>query len=170
MSSEEEETRRACAIVGELVLIASALDHQLNRICISVLALTESPMLGPVVASIDSTRKIEILKAYATKITAPEWMKALKAHAEAVEDVNRLRNTATHSVLSFQGGKAVLSSSSAAKLFRSINLTTKTAEKVSFSKLEAAIKKGEAALGTGVDLLENFERVAAERAKSTRRR
>lgn len=165
MKHEEEEARRACEIVGELVLIASALDHQLNHICISVLSLVESPLLESVVASIDSARKIEILKAYAGKITAQEWKKAIKAHAEAVEEVNRLRNTAAHSVLSFRNGKSVLSSPSAVKLLKSIDIATRTAELVSLDKLAAAIKKGEAAHASGVKVLENFQRVAAERKK-----
>ena len=167
---DKKKVRRACAIVGELVLIASALDHQLNHICISVLALTQSPMLEPVVASLDSARKVEILKAYASKITAIEWKKALKAQAEAVEKVNRSRNIAAHSVMSFENGEPVLTSPAAAKLFKSIDLATKTAEKIRFTELEEAIKGAEAALGSGMKLLENFSRVEAERKRRKKAR
>jgi hypothetical protein len=161
-SEEEEEAQRAYAIVGELILIASALDNQLNRICISALSLTESPMLEPVVASLDSARKIEILKAYASNLTAMDWKKGLKAHAEAVEVVNRARNIAAHSVMSFRDGKITLHSPAAAKLLKSIDIASKTADRVDIQELAAAIKNGEVALGSGIDLLGKLERVAAE--------
>jgi phosphoenolpyruvate synthase/pyruvate phosphate dikinase len=156
--------KREYATVGELVLIASALDYQLNHICILVLGLAASTMLEPVVASIDSAQKIEILKAYATKITKPEWKKALKAHAEIVEEVNRWRNIAAHSVMSFKAGAPVLTSPAAAKLFKALDLTTKTAETITIDQLVAAVRKGERGLGSGETLLVNFARVAAELA------
>lgn len=162
--AERQEARRACAIVGELVLTASALDHQLNRICISALALVECPMLEPMVASLDSARKIEILRAFSTKIAAPQWRKAIRDHAETVEKVNRARNTAAHSVLSFQKEKAVLSSPAAAKLLRSIDLTTMSADRISLGKLEAATRAAEKALGVGENLLMNLRLVATKRA------
>jgi len=169
MTSEEEETKRACAVVGELILITSALDNQLNQVCISVLALADSPMLEPLVASIDSARKVELLKAYASKITSAAWKKGLKDHAEAVEVVNRARNVAAHSTLSFQDGRAALHSIAAAKLFKSIDLKTKTTERIDLSELEKAIRKGEATLASGVNLLENFKRIAAERERAENR-
>lgn len=165
MTSKEEETKRAYALVGELVLIAAALDQQLNRICIAVLALVDSPMLEPLVASVDSARKIEILKAYATKITAKQWKKGLNDHARAVEAVNRWRNIAAHSVMAFDNGKAVLEAPAAAKIIKTLDLTTKKAEKVDLGKLEDAIHKGEAAYNAGITLLQNFERVRAARAR-----
>ena len=161
----DDEAKRAYAIVGELVLIASALDHQLNHICISVLALTESPMLESVVASIDSARKIEILRGYATKITSAQWKMGLKDHADAVEAVNRARNIAAHSVMLFEDGKPVLHSPAAAKLFKAIDLKSKTAAKTNIGTLERAIRKAEVALSSGGNLLKNFERVAAERER-----
>lgn len=160
-----EEMRNAYAIVGELVLIASALDYQLNRICISVLALIEAPMLEPVIATIDSSRKIEILKIYAAKIADPGWRKGLSDHVTAVEAVNKARNIAAHSVMTFEGGRHVLSSPAAAKLLKTIDLTTKTARKVDIAELQNAIRKGEAALGSGENLLENFRRLNAERER-----
>ena len=170
MVPQEEAVHRACAIVGELVLIASALDVQVNHVCISVLALTNSPMLEPIVATIDSPRKIEILRAYAAKIDAPQWRSALKKYVKSVEAVNKSRNIAAHSVISFQDGEAVLTSPAAAKLLKSINLADRTGEKLSFTKLERAIRKAEETLGTGVNLIANFDRVAEERARRHRPR
>jgi hypothetical protein len=168
ITTEDDEIRRAFGIVGELVLMASALDYQLNQICISVLPLTPSPMLEPVVASIDSSRKVEILKAYASKIRAPDWKKAIRSHAKAVEEVNRWRNIAAHSVMSVRAGRPVLFSPAAAKLFRAIDLSSKTAERIDLARLEQAIITAEKAHAGGVNLLQNFDRVATERARRSR--
>lgn len=48
--------------MGELVLIANALDYQLNHVLIEILHLTDSPMLEAVVATLVTVNKIEMLK------------------------------------------------------------------------------------------------------------
>src|ERR1700683_5276791 len=52
-----------CAIVGELVLVASALDAELNRVTAAALRLGDAPLLLPVIATFDPERKIEMLRA-----------------------------------------------------------------------------------------------------------
>jgi hypothetical protein len=160
--AEGEEAQRLYAVVGELVLTAAGLDDQLNRICIKVLNLGEAIMTEPVVASLDARAKIEILKENAKKISQPIWKKALKDHLEALEKVNKWRNIASHSIMSFKDGHAVLSSMAAAKLLKSIDLASKTATKTKTADLEKAILIGREAFATGENLIANFGRVATE--------
>jgi DNA-binding XRE family transcriptional regulator len=70
-----ERFRAAYAVVGELVLLTTALDHQLNHILIQVLHLADSPMLEAVIATLDINRKIEMLKARAKHISSATWKK-----------------------------------------------------------------------------------------------
>ena len=51
--------KEAYATVGELVLIASALDDLLNE---TVLDLGQAVLIVPVVATLEAVRKIELLK------------------------------------------------------------------------------------------------------------
>jgi hypothetical protein len=60
MPVKEGKWKDACATVGELVLLHTALDHQLNIIIIEVMHLTPSPMLEPVVSTLDPRQKIEM--------------------------------------------------------------------------------------------------------------
>jgi hypothetical protein len=53
MPVKEGKWKDACATVGELVLLYTALDHQLNHIIIEVMHLAPSPMLETVVATLD---------------------------------------------------------------------------------------------------------------------
>jgi hypothetical protein len=163
---ESRQSERACAIVGELVLTASALDDQLNRICVTLLDLDKATMAPPIVASLDSSKKIEILKAYARTLKKGQtWRKGILDRLEAVEEINRARNIAAHCVMALEGGNAVLRSMAAAKLFKSIDLATKTAKSVQLEFLQDAIKKGQGALGSGANVLENLGRMAAERTR-----
>jgi hypothetical protein len=50
------------AVVGELVMVANAIDHLLSNVLITVLSLETSPLLEPVIATLDPSRKIEMLK------------------------------------------------------------------------------------------------------------
>jgi hypothetical protein len=55
----------AIANVGELVLLYTALDHQLNLIVIEVMHLAPTPMLEAVVTTLDPRQKIEMLESRA---------------------------------------------------------------------------------------------------------
>ena len=56
------------AVVGELVMIANAVDHLLNQLVIEALHLEKSPMLESVLATLDPRQKIEMLKGRAKLI------------------------------------------------------------------------------------------------------
>lgn len=161
----EDEHRRAYALVGELVLLASALDYQLNHVLIAMLGLEPSPMLEPVVASLDSNRKIAILKQFAGTIKAKQWTDALKLHLNKVDDVNRVRNLAAHNLLTFEDGVHGLWSPAATKLLASIDFMKRAPKKIPLARVEEAVRKGEVALGSGQNLIENLARVNAERQR-----
>jgi hypothetical protein len=65
--ASDGEFLAAYAIVGEIVLSATALDHQMNHVLIEVASLAKSPLLEAVIATLDPARKIEILKARARR-------------------------------------------------------------------------------------------------------
>ena len=56
-AKSEKRGQELFATVGELVLISTALDHLLNRVLIAVLHLGDAPLIEPVVATLDATRK-----------------------------------------------------------------------------------------------------------------
>jgi hypothetical protein len=76
--------------------MAGALDYQLNHILIAAFSLVQSTLLEPVVVSLDSSRKIEMLKNYAAHIRAKGWREALKGHLLLVEKINSARDKAAH--------------------------------------------------------------------------
>ncbi len=163
MPTDDPLWRNALSHVGEIVLLASALDHQLTHVVIELLHLSKSPMLEPVVATLDAPRKLEILKGRAKHIRQAHWKKPIEKYVDLVERVNRVRNTACHSQMLQEGEKFIFTSSQAAKLFKGLKLEgVPTVERVPLDTITGAVKIAEQALGAGVNLIENFERVRAE--------
>lgn len=162
-----ERFRAAYSIVGELVLLTSALDHQLNHILIQVLSLTGSPLLEAVVATLDISRKIEMLKARSKYIANSVSQKPLQNHLEALEQITKWRNIACHNVLVPDDKHgAVFAPVAAAKLLKNLELGENPGvKKVPIGDLASKIKLGEAALAGGEALIENFARMNVERMK-----
>jgi hypothetical protein len=163
MPTEEPLWREAFSQIGEVVLLASALDHQLTHVIIETLHLTKSPMLEPVVATLDSSRKLEILKGRLRHIRQGDWKKAVGKYVTLVERVNRSRNVVCHSQMIRDRKKFVFTSSQAAKLFKGLKLEgVPTVERISLKSIVDVIPLAEQALGDGVNLIENFQRMRAE--------
>lgn len=160
--AEIERSREAFAVVGELVMLSTALDWQLNRVLVTVLDLGESLMIEPVVATLDPARKIEILKARASHMPKNDWRKHLSKYVECVEAVFKQRNVACHTPPVLQDGVWTFKPVAAAKLLKKIDLKRKVVAASLIEEFRAAIKTGEAALGQGVNLEENFKRANAE--------
>jgi hypothetical protein len=155
--------RDALSQVGEIVLLASALDHQVTQVVIEALHLTKSPMLEPVVATLDSSRKLEILKGRARHIKQGNWKKPIEKYVDLVERVNRARNIACHSQIYLDGDKFVFTTSQAAKLFKGLKLEgVPTVERVLLESVANTIKIAEQALGDGADLIKTFQKLQAE--------
>lgn len=141
--ARDAKFRAAYASVGELILIATAID-QLNHVVMSVLSLTESPMLEPVVATLDTARKVEMLRARSKHIAQPTWSKPVLLYLDKVERVAKWRDIACHTALiPDQNHGAVFATAAAAKLLKSLQLTeSPSSERIPVVELEQAIKVG----------------------------
>jgi len=153
------------AVVGELVMIANAIDHLLNNVLIAVLSLKPSPLLEPVIATLEPARKIEILKSRAKHINKPDWKKGVTSFCAKAESVYRQRNIVCHTPAFPEGDTWKFKPVAAAKLLNKLDLENKALEGFPFSDIKAAITTGEAALGAGVSLLQNFARANEERRR-----
>ena len=158
--------RATYSVVGELVLITTALDHQLNHVLIETLHLTSSPMLESVVATLDMVRKAEMLKERAKHISQPNWKRPLLSYLEKLERVSKWRNIACHTpLIPDDNHGAVFAPTAAARLLKNLQLDEHpTAKRTPISDLAPAIKLGESALFDGVVLIQNFQKANVERA------
>jgi transcriptional regulator with XRE-family HTH domain len=157
--------RAAYGTVGELVLLATALDHQLNHVLILVLHLAESPMLEAVIATLDTVRKIEMLKERTKFITQTNWQKPVLSYVNKLERVSRWRNIACHTpLIPDDEHGAVFIVTAAAKLLKTLQLGTGPVAKP-YAELRSAISLGETALSDGLNLIDNFKKLNAERKK-----
>lgn len=159
----------AYAIVGELVLISNALDFQLSEAVISVLNLGNSIMLLPVVMTLDPARKIEILKAHAKHVSKPDWKKGITDFLDQVEHVLKYRNIACHTQPILEKDEWTLRPFAAAKLYKNIDIEQKTLKAVTMKELKEAISIAKSALGSGQNLIGNFQRFNAELTKQANR-
>src|SRR5450631_425168 len=149
--AKDARFRAAYGVVGELVLITNALDHQLNHVLIQVLHLLDSTMLETVVATLDMRQKVEMLKERSKHITQQTWRKPVLSYLDKLERVSKWRNIACHTPLIPDARHgAVFAPSAAAKLLKSLQLgKDPTAKRTPIGDLESAIKLGESALGDG---------------------
>ena len=154
----ENDNKEAYAIVGELVMMSTALDFLLNRVLIAVLHLGEAPLLEPVIATLDPSRKIEILKNRAAHLTGADWKKGVLKFTDRVESVFRQRNIACHTPPLLQEGTWTFQAIAAAKMLKGL-AKSESAKAIPLEDFKAAIKIGEAALGDGLNLIENFGRL-----------
>jgi hypothetical protein len=174
MPVHEPEWKDACAVVGEVTLLYTALDHQLNHIIIDVMHLVHSSMLESVVATLDARQKIEILKARGKQITQKDWKKAVLTHASKLERVARIRNAVCHTPLIPSRGKPgfEFAPAAASKVLKSVTIVEKsfTLDRLTLDQVREIIPLAEKALDEGEELRENFGKVRkalSERAKSS---
>lgn len=166
-SKKDSQFKSAYGVVGELVLIFSALDHQLNHVLMQILHLSESPMLEPVIASLDMSRKVEMLKGRSKHVAQQNWRKPIMAYLDKLEVVSRVRNLACHTpLIPDDKHGAVFAPAAAAKLLKSLRLGENvTVERTPISKIKSAITLAERALGEGQSLIYNFQRLNSERER-----
>jgi transcriptional regulator with XRE-family HTH domain len=156
--------RGAYGVIGELVLLASALDHQLNHVLIEVLPLVDSPLLESVIGTLDSVRKLEMLKTRSRHITQPRWRKPILSYVGKLETVSKWRNIAAHTpLIPDDEHDAVFVPTAAAKLLKTLRLDNPVAHKIPIADLRSAITTAEAALGEGLNIIQNFRNINAAR-------
>lgn len=163
MSDSETPFIKEYALVGELVLIASAVEHQLTSVLIALLHLTPSPLLFPVIAALDSRRKIEIFKARAAHITGGKrWKENLLNYVDLVERAQKGRNTACHLMPKIDGQTLTFVPIDAARVLKGLDLKQASVKNVKIERLEADLLLARRALGKDEELLANLERVNEE--------
>lgn len=158
MSITEEDWRTAHAEIGELVVLYTVLDHQLNHIVMGIARVAESPMVEAVIATLDPRQKIEILKARADHMQQADWKKGLKTHADRLERVARVRNMACHVPLVANEAKGILEFAPAAavKLMKSMTIVSRedySVERQPVGRVKEAIELGQKAFGGGQYLI-----------------
>jgi len=162
LTSEEERERDACAAVGKMILMGALLDDQLSKILIEVLALEPSPLLLSVVSTLDTSRKIDILKAQTKHLPDGPWKEGLKEYLGPLERAIKYRNIAAHSIPVENGGRLVLTSYATAKLMRALDRKEKVVAKLEVEALRGECDRAENAHSIGQNALENFKRFAAQ--------
>ena len=173
MPVDDPEWKDACAVVGEITLLFTALDHQVNHIIIEVMNLAPSPFLEPVVATLDTRQKIEILKAHAKHIRQKDWKKAIQTHADRMERVARVRNAACHTPLIpvTTPARFEFAPAAASKLLKSLTIVDRDnfrSDRLTLEQVREAIPIAEKALGGGEDIIRNF-RILREKLVQSRR-
>lgn len=156
------------AVVGELVMISTALDFQLNRVLIQVLSLGESLMIEPIVATLDPTRKVEILRKRVGHMPKNDWRAHVTAFCDHVEAVFKQRNIACHTPPILENGTWTFTPVAAANLLQKIDLVGKTVKPSTIEDFKAATEIGERAFGESVTLIENFSRANVEQKRRSR--
>jgi hypothetical protein len=164
MPVKEGRWKDACAVVGELVLLYTSLDHQLNHIIIEVMHLAPSPLLETVVATLDPRQKIEMLKSRAGHLRQPDWKKAIKTHADRLDRVAKIRNAACHTPMipSKKGEGFEFAPAAASKLLKSMTVRSKddyAVDRLTMVQMHEAVGLAEKALARGEDILMNFAKV-----------
>jgi hypothetical protein len=164
---QDARFRAAYGVVGELILITTALDYQLNHVLIQVLHLTESPMLESVIATLDMNRKIEMLKARSKHIRQLHWRNSVLSHLDNLERISKWRNIAAHTMLIHDDEHgAIFAPAAAAKLLRSLQIDEEPiANRIPISDLKPIIKLAEKALYEGQNIIQNFLKLNGERLK-----
>ena len=164
-AAQDTKFQAAYAVVGELVLITTALDNQLNHILIQALHLTESPMLESVVATLDMARKIEMLKARSKHISNLKWSKPVLSYLHKLERISKWRNIACHNpLIPDNKAGAVFIPTAAARILNSLKLNKPPdARRIPIADVIPEIKGGESALFDGQLIIQSLQAANAER-------
>jgi len=164
MVEADAEMRTFCEGVGELVLWASAIDAQLTKAVIRVCLLTETPMLEPIVAGLDTRAKVEILRAMSKHIKPAAWSKGITRWVKKAEKVNGYRNTVAHHQIAVNDGKLILHSAQARKLLKRIK-DLKPAPAKTVDDINRWVEAARDAYRQGQNVLSNLDRFAEKVAK-----
>jgi hypothetical protein len=164
----EEQWKDAYAKVGELVLLYTRLDCQLNQVIIEVIRLAQSPirMREALVATLDPRQKIEMLRSRAAHIRQQGWKKAVKTHAGRLERVAKIRNAVCHTpmVPNKEGDGFEFAPASATKLLKDMMFASKddyAIEGLTLDHVQEAKTLAMKALGGGEAILTKFAKARA---------
>jgi hypothetical protein len=121
-------------------------------------------MLESVIATLDTVRKIEMLKARSKHIRQVNWKKPILTYLEKIEKISKWRNIAAHTLLvPHDKYGAAFAPAAAAKLLKSFQIGDQApTTKIPVSDMRPIIKLAEAALYEGEMVLQNFRKANAE--------
>jgi hypothetical protein len=163
MSDGETPFIKEYALVGELVLTVSALEHQLTDVLIALLHLTPSPMLFPVVAALDTRRKIDIFKARIAHMpSGSQWKESAMKYVNLAERAQKGRNIACHLMPKIKDRELRFVPIDAARFLKDLDLSQASIKEVKSERLEADLLLAQNALSQGEALLANLERMNQE--------
>lgn len=117
----DNEVKKFCAAVGELILWANLIDTQLNKAMLGTFALPEHPVIEPIVAQLDARQKSELLKKRAKLIKALDWRTKILKWVERAEKVNGKRNVVAHHGMRIENGEIILYSDQLGKIIDSLD-------------------------------------------------
>ncbi len=158
-----------CQGVGELVLLASAIDSQLTKAVIMACLITVTPLLEPIVAELDARTKIEILRAISKHIRQTDWSKGITKWAEKVEKVNSYRNIVAHHTVAMSDGGLILYSAQARKLLRSIK-DSKLAPPKNINEINKWVAAARETAGQGQTVLANLHKFTEKQANAKQKK
>ena len=160
----DELIQKFSAAIGELILWANSVDHQLNQAIMLLLVLPEHAFIEPIVAQLDTRKKSELLKKRARFIAEKnEWRISIIRWTKRVEKVQANRNVVAHHQLRFVKNKPVLFSSQLEKLLDSITPEMKPAPERGLPEMLRWIEHAKQTFEEGQNVVANlaaFARIA----------
>ena len=151
--SIEAQTEEFFGTIGQLIVMGGILDDQLNTLTSSICHLSGSPMVEPILASIEFGRKCAIVKARCKFIDNTTWRSAILGYVKKAEKAYVARNIAAHSILSREGDDVVLRPTGAYKLLSGINLEKQDGDKTDISTMKRYVEEGYIAISEGTNLI-----------------
>jgi hypothetical protein len=166
---EPEQDKAFYATVGELVLLSTTLDALLNTLLIEMYRLGNSAWLDAIIGTLDTARKIEILKNQARLSGYAKVSKLTTELLDKVEVVIKQRNIVCHTPSTYENGSWGFRPTTLAKILNRSNIYSPRMIRDSFNNLKAAISTAQAALQAGAELIEYYKRRNAEEVEYYKR-
>ena len=154
------------AIVGELVLLFNALDYQTGAILVELLHMGDATFALPVILTLESNRKVELIKARIAHIRNAVWKKNIASYVSKVEAVSKQRNIVCHTPAVLTNGVWEFAPLAGAKMLKQLDLEAKKHKRIPIANVRDAVSVAEAALGMGEGVLHNLRLAnAAQKAR-----
>lgn len=153
----ENAMQEYCTSIGELILWANFIDHQLNLAIILLFVLPDHEMIEPIVAQLDSRMKAELLRKRAKLLEKGViWRSKITDWIDSVEKINSKRNMVAHHRVAIVNEKIVLHSSQLGKLLDSIPATMRQEAPIGLTDIQTWIASAKAVVSDGDVIIANL--------------
>jgi hypothetical protein len=160
-AAADDLIQKFSAAVGELILWANSVDHQLNKALMLMLVLPEHAFIEPIVAQLDARVKAELLKKRAQFLPEKnEWRTSIVKWVKRAEKVQANRNVVAHHQVRFVGDKPVLFSAQLGKLFDTITAEIKPAPARGLPEILSWIEQAKTTFEEGENVIVNLKAFA----------